>query len=70
MNEAKRTASRAIKAGRMDLEVIPGADHTFSQWPARGLVLDKLLDHFAARYAVAGKLLPREDQAAPRLKAA
>ena len=70
MNEAKRTANRAIRSGRMDLEVIPGADHTFSQWPARRMIVDKLLDHFAARYAVAGKLQPREEPAAPTLKAA
>ena len=70
MNDAKRTVTRALKAGRMDLVVIAGADHTFSHWTARREILDRLLDHFASRYAIAGTLQPREERVAPTLKAA
>jgi alpha-beta hydrolase superfamily lysophospholipase len=69
MHEAKRTVRRATKAGRLDLEPIPGADHTFSHWTARRDFTQRLLDHFARRYAIVGKLEPRETRA-PTLKAA
>jgi hypothetical protein len=69
MHDAKRTAMRAMKAGRLELEVVAGADHTFSHWVARREILQRLLDHFARRYAVVGKLEPREERA-PALKAA
>jgi len=69
MHEAKRTVRRATKAGRLDLELIPGADHTFSHWTARRDFTQRLLDHFARRYAIVGKLEPRETRA-PTLKAA
>jgi hypothetical protein len=70
MHDAKRTATRAIKAGRLDLELIPGADHTFSHWTARRDILNRLLDHFAKRYAIVGTLQPREPRATATLKAA
>lgn len=39
MTGAKRTATRALSSGAMRLEMIPGADHTFSQLaPRRDLV--------------------------------
>jgi hypothetical protein len=50
MHGAKRTALRAMKAGRLELQMIPNADHTFSQWRSRRDVLGRLLDHFARRY--------------------
>jgi hypothetical protein len=50
MHGAKRTALRAMKTGQLELQMIPNADHTFSQWRSRSDVLRRLLDHFARRY--------------------
>ena len=58
MHDAKRTAQRAMKAGRLELHAVHGADHTFSQWSARREITQRLLEHFAARYAVRGTLQP------------
>jgi alpha-beta hydrolase superfamily lysophospholipase len=44
---AKLTASRAIRDGRIRLQMIPGADHTFSQWRPRRDVLTRLAAHLS-----------------------
>jgi alpha/beta superfamily hydrolase len=43
MAHAKVTATRALRSGRIHLERIPRADHTFSRWNARRKLLDRLL---------------------------
>jgi hypothetical protein len=58
MHDAKRTALRAMKAGRLELHAVQGADHTFSQYAARREITQRLLEHFAARYSVRGTLQP------------
>jgi pimeloyl-ACP methyl ester carboxylesterase len=45
MAGAKLTATRALRDGRMRLQMIPGADHTFSQWQPRRDVIGRLLAH-------------------------
>ena len=35
MAGARHTATRALREGRLRLEIIPGGDHTFSQWKPR-----------------------------------
>ncbi|HZZ90996.1 MAG TPA: alpha/beta hydrolase [Usitatibacter sp.] len=69
MHDARRTTQRAMNAGRLDLEIIPGADHIFSDWTARRDILQRLVDHFAMRYAVVGTVQAREARPAA-LKAA
>jgi hypothetical protein len=44
---AKLTASRALRDGRIRLQMIPGADHTFSQWRPRRDVLTRLAAHLS-----------------------
>ncbi|HEX3096616.1 MAG TPA: alpha/beta hydrolase [Usitatibacter sp.] len=55
MAGAKLTATRALRDGRIRLQMIPEADHTFSQWKPRrdmvGRVLAHLRDSAAARDA-------------------
>jgi alpha-beta hydrolase superfamily lysophospholipase len=51
MHEAKRPATRAMKAGRLHLQVIAGADHTFSQSKPRRELLEKLVAHLTQRTA-------------------
>jgi alpha-beta hydrolase superfamily lysophospholipase len=45
MAGARLTASRALRDGRIRLRMIPGADHTFSQWTPRRDVIGRVLDH-------------------------
>jgi hypothetical protein len=42
---AKLTARRALRDGRIRLQMIPDADHTFSQWKPRRDVIGRLLAH-------------------------
>ncbi|HET7546903.1 MAG TPA: alpha/beta hydrolase [Usitatibacter sp.] len=42
---AKLTASRALRDGRIRLQMIPDADHTFSQWKARRDFLGRVTAH-------------------------
>jgi len=42
---AKLTARRALRDGRIRLQVIPEADHTFSQWKPRRDVIGRLCAH-------------------------
>ena len=42
---ARLTATRAIRDGRIHLQMIPGADHTFSQWKPRRELLARLAAH-------------------------
>ena len=42
---AKLTARRAIRDGRIRLQTIPEADHTFSQWKARRDVIARICGH-------------------------
>lgn len=48
MAGARRTATRAIRSGRMRLETIPGADHTFSRAETRGELIRRLSTHLAS----------------------
>jgi alpha-beta hydrolase superfamily lysophospholipase len=45
MHDAKRTATRALKSGRLRLNVIPGADHTFSQSTPRRDLVRRVVKH-------------------------
>jgi alpha-beta hydrolase superfamily lysophospholipase len=65
MRDAKRTATRALRDGRIELQMIPDADHTFSQWRSRRDVLGRLLGHFARRYG-AQPATSRESPSAAR----
>jgi hypothetical protein len=38
-----------MKAGELHLQVIPGADHTFSQSKPREELLERLVTHFTQR---------------------
>jgi pimeloyl-ACP methyl ester carboxylesterase len=49
MAGAKRTASKAIRSGRIRLEMIPGGDHTFSQLAPRKDMIDRLSAHLKSR---------------------
>jgi alpha-beta hydrolase superfamily lysophospholipase len=49
MADARRTASKALKSGRMRLETIPGGDHTFSQSKPRKDMIDRLSAHLRSR---------------------
>jgi len=49
MAGAPRTARRAMKRGRMRVEMIPDADHTFSQFKPRRELLGKLNAHLSRR---------------------
>jgi len=49
MAGAPRTARRAMKRGRMRVEMIPDADHTFSQLKPRRELLGKLNAHLSRR---------------------
>jgi alpha-beta hydrolase superfamily lysophospholipase len=42
---AKLTAGRALRDGRIRLQMIPDADHTFSQWKPRRDVIGRVLAH-------------------------
>jgi alpha-beta hydrolase superfamily lysophospholipase len=48
MAEAKVTAARALRSGEMSLEMIPGADHTFSQAVTRQVLIRRVADRLAA----------------------
>ena len=45
MAGARLTARRALRDGRIRLQMIPGADHTFSQWGPRRDVIGRVLEH-------------------------
>ena len=45
MAGARLTATRALRDGRIRLQMIPGADHTFSQWGPRRDVIGRVLRH-------------------------
>ena len=45
MAGAKLTATRALRDGRIRLQMIPHADHTFSQWKPRRDLIGRLLAH-------------------------
>jgi hypothetical protein len=49
MAGAPRTARRALKRGRMRFEMIPGADHTFSQFKPRRDLMGRLNAHLSRR---------------------
>jgi alpha-beta hydrolase superfamily lysophospholipase len=49
MAGAPRTATRAMKQGAMRIEMIPGADHTFSQFKPRKELLGRLNAHLSRR---------------------
>ena len=49
MAGAPRTAMRAMKQGAMRIEMIPGADHTFSQFKPRKDLLGRLNAHLSRR---------------------
>ena len=49
MAGAPRTATRAMKKGAMRIEMIPGADHTFSQFKPRRDLLGRLNAHLSQR---------------------
>jgi alpha-beta hydrolase superfamily lysophospholipase len=49
MAGAPRTATRAMKRGAMRIEMIPGADHTFSQFKPRKDLVGRLNAHLAQR---------------------
>ncbi|HUQ27190.1 MAG TPA: alpha/beta fold hydrolase [Usitatibacter sp.] len=51
MAGAPRTATRAMKRGAMRVEMIPGADHTFSQFRPRKELMARLGAHLANRRA-------------------
>ena len=53
MSGAKRTVTRAVKAGKIRLEVISGADHTFSQSRPRSEMIRRLAGQLT-RGGVAG----------------
>jgi len=42
---ARLTATRALRDGRIRLQMIPLADHTFSQWSPRRDVIGRILEH-------------------------
>jgi len=42
---ARLTAKRALRDGRIRLQMIPDADHTFSQWGPRRDVIGRILEH-------------------------
>jgi alpha-beta hydrolase superfamily lysophospholipase len=44
---APRTAKRAMRSGKMRVEMIPGADHTFSQFKPRADLLNRLGAHLS-----------------------
>ena len=45
MAGAKLTATRALRGGRIRLQMIPDADHTFSRWKPRRDVIGRVLAH-------------------------
>ena len=49
MASAPRTARRALRRGSMRIEMIPGADHTFSQFKPRKDLLGRLNTHLKNR---------------------
>jgi alpha-beta hydrolase superfamily lysophospholipase len=49
MAGAPRTATRAMRKGAMRIEMIPGADHTFSQFKPRKDLLGRLNAHLSQR---------------------
>jgi pimeloyl-ACP methyl ester carboxylesterase len=54
MAGAPRTATRAMKRGAMRMEMIAGADHTFSQFKPRKELLSRLGAHLARRASPPG----------------
>jgi alpha-beta hydrolase superfamily lysophospholipase len=59
---ARLTATRALRDGRIRLQMIPDADHTFSQWKPRRDLIARLLAHLhdaAPSYMRNGAVLTR-----------
>ena len=50
MADAKRTATKALRSGEMNLHVIKDADHTFSWTRSRADLINKLLESLVKRY--------------------
>ncbi len=65
MAGAKLTATRAIRRGDIRLEIIPGADHTFSQWKPRNDLLARLAAHLERTHGGAVLQEDRRDPTAP-----
>jgi dienelactone hydrolase len=55
MAGAPRTAARAMKRGAMRIEMIPGADHTFSQFKPRKDLVGRLNAHLSQRLSRPGQ---------------
>ena len=51
MSEARWTAARGVRDGRMRMETIPGGDHTFTQSRPRRELLHRVASHLRARLA-------------------
>lgn len=49
MHDARRTATKALRTGALQLEAIPGADHTFSQSAPRKDLVERLVTHLTQR---------------------
>lgn len=49
MHNARRTATKALRSGALELQVIPGADHTFSQSQPRRDLIQRLVTHLTQR---------------------
>jgi alpha-beta hydrolase superfamily lysophospholipase len=50
MHEARRVVRQASRAGRLRIEAIPEADHTFTQSRPRQDLVERILRHVTARY--------------------
>lgn len=55
MADAKRTATKALKAGKMSISILTGADHTFSRLASRMELTEKVAESLAQRYRQDGK---------------
>jgi len=64
MSGAPRTASRALRSGQIRLEVIPGADHTFSHSGPRDDLVGRLAAHLGG--SLAQRMEPRSRNTASR----
>lgn len=49
MHDARRTATRALRSGTLDLQVIPGADHTFTQSRPRRDLVERVVGHLTKK---------------------
>ena len=53
MSGAPRTAARQLRSGHVRLEMIPAADHTFTQWKPREDLIGRLAAHLGRQAAPA-----------------